>query len=183
MRFDDTPLLWTIDDVLDASECAEMCTKIERSAPSIATHNPLYRNQDRVMGDDPTFAADLFARIRANLPERIGDFELATLNARLRWYRYRAGQEFSPHMDHWYQPTPKRITLLTVLVYLNHGFEGGDTRFMEQVEERIRPHAGRVAVFQHKIRHEGERVTKGVKYALRTDVLYDAPHPIERQLT
>ena len=75
-----------------------------------------------------------------------------------------------------------RITLLTVLVYFNDDFEGGETRFMEQVEEVVVPRPGRAAIFQHKIRHEGCTVTRGCKYALRTDVIYEARDPVELTL-
>jgi hypothetical protein len=185
MRFPDTPLLWTVDDVYGPEECAAFRARIEAAEPSLATNNPLYRDQDRVIFDDPEVAADLFARLRAHLPARIGDLELDGLNERLRCYRYQPGQRFDPHMDHWYQPDPTRITLLTVLVYFNgpdsdplDRFEGGETRFMEQLEETVVPRAGLAAVFQHKIRHEGCQVRSGVKYALRSDVIYRAPTPI-----
>jgi hypothetical protein len=42
-------------------------------------------------------------------------------------------------MDHWFQPTATRITRLTVFVYFNDDFGGGETRFMEQVECTIVP--------------------------------------------
>ena len=81
-------------------------------------------------------------------------------------------------MDHGYQPTPTRITLLTVLVYFNGEFEGGETRFTEQLDPLVVPRPGLAAIFQHKIRHEGCVVRRGSKYALRTDVLYEASSPI-----
>ena len=182
MRFADTALLERIDHAYTEAECARFVEFIERSNPSLATHNPLYRDQDRVMRDDPEAADELFDRIKNRLPQRIGPLTLAGLNPRLRLYRYREGQRFAPHMDHWYRPSPTRITLLTVLVYLNQDFEGGATRFMEQVEERVVPKTGSAAVFQHKIRHEGCEVTAGTKYAMRTDVFYDAPSPIRMDL-
>ena len=75
-------------------------------------------------------------------------------------------------MDHWYQPSNSEITLFTVLVYFNSDFSGGETRFMEQLEDVIVPKPGLVAIFQHKIRHEGCEVLSGTKYALRTDAIY-----------
>ena len=87
-------------------------------------------------------------------------------------YRYEAGQFFAPHTDHWYRPDDDSITLHSVLLYLNEGFEGGETRFIEPVEQIVEPKRGRVAVFQHKVRHEGCEILSGTKYALRTDVIY-----------
>ena len=179
MRFEGTPLLWKLPAVYTAAECAQVITDIERWSPSLATNNPIYRDQDRVMRDDPDFAQELFGRIRSSLPETIGELKLIGLNERLRFYRYREGQRFEPHMDHWYQPSPKRITLLTLLVYWNDDFEGGETRFAEQLDQTVRPAPGLVALFQHKVRHEGCPVVRGTKYAMRSDVIYEAPHPIE----
>lgn len=172
MRFEDERLLWWVDDVYSPEECTALVAGIEAAAPTLATNNPIYRDQDRVMRDDPTFARELFVRLRPHLPERMGELRLLRLNERLRFYRYRAGQRFSPHMDHWYRPSDDEITLHTVLAYFNEGFEGGETRFQEQVEETVIPRPGRVAIFQHKVRHEGCEVTLGIKYAMRTDVVY-----------
>ena len=178
MRFETEPLLWTVDDVYTEAECRGFIDFIERSSPTLATNNPLYRDQDRVVKDDAGIAEELFRRLRPHLPGRMGTLRLFGLNERLRMYRYRAGQRFEPHMDHWYRPTENRVTLHTVLVYFNDDFEGGETRFQEQVERTIIPRRGTVAIFQHKVRHEGCPVRRGVKYAMRSDVIYESPEPV-----
>lgn len=179
MRFVDAPLLWTRDDVLSEPECRNLITTIEQANPGLATDNPMYRDQDRVIVDDAELAELLLKRLGPSLPEELGGLRVKAVNDRFRLYRYRVGQRFAPHMDHWYQPSPRRITLLTVLVYLNGGFEGGSTRFHEQLSDVVVPVPGRAAVFQHKVRHEGEPVEAGTKYALRTDILYEADDDIE----
>ena len=180
MRFDTTPCLWTVEDVYTAAECRLFIELIEASSPTLATNNPLYRDQDRVIRDDPACAEDLFRRLSPHLPQRIGPLTLIGLNERLRFYRYHPGQRFAPHMDHWYQPTERRITLLTVLAYFNDDFVGGETRFVEQVDQLVRPRRGMVALFQHKVRHEGCEVKRGSKYAMRSDVIYEASDVIGR---
>ena len=180
MRFSDTALLWTHERALSREACDELVASIERANPGLATNNPMYRDQDRVIRDDPALATTLLEGLRPSLPPRIGALALERrLNERFRLYRYRAGQRFAPHMDHWYQPSARSITLLTVLVYLNEGFEGGETSFCEQIERVVTPQTGLAAVFQHKIRHAGEPVVRGTKYALRTDVLYMSDEDIE----
>jgi hypothetical protein len=182
--FHEGPTIWTVDDVLTAGECAAMVAGIEGAPGLVLADNPLYRDQDRVIVDDPAFTIDLFTRLRPSLPAHFGPLVLEGLNPRTRRYRYRPGQRFAPHTDHWYQPDRLRTTLVTVLVYLNDDFEGGETRFYEEhlasadgavPEQTIAPRRGRVALFQHKIRHEGCPVLAGTKYALRTDVVYAAP--------
>jgi hypothetical protein len=178
MRFEEEQLLWVVEDVYTQAECSEIVAQIERWAPELASENTLYRDQDRVLRDDFAFAEDLFRRLRPHLPERMGELRLVGLNERLRFYRYRVGQRFVPHMDHWYRPNERRITLHTVLAYFNAGFDGGETKFQEQVERVVVPRTGSAAIFQHKVRHEGCPVSRGTKYAMRTDVIYEAPEPI-----
>jgi prolyl 4-hydroxylase len=178
MRFESERLLWWVDDVYTPVECAAFIELIERSGPTLATNNPMYRNQDRVMRDDPGIATDLFQRLRPYLPEKMGPLDLVGLNDRLRFYRYNPGQRFEPHMDHWYRPDERQITLHTVLVYFNDDFEGGETRFQEQIEAVVHPRPGTVVLFQHKIRHEGCEVFRGKKYAMRSDVIYGADEPL-----
>lgn len=40
----------------------------------------------------------------------------------------------------------------------------------------VRAQAGDVLIFDHRLLHEGAAVTSGVKYAVRTDVMYSIPH-------
>jgi hypothetical protein len=83
-------------------------------------------------------------------------------------------------MDHWYRPNDRQITLHTVLVYFNDDFEGGETAFHEQFDRLVSPKPGMVAIFQHKLRHEGRAVLRGTKYAMRSDVIYEADDIIGR---
>jgi hypothetical protein len=57
------------------------------------------------------------------------------------------------------------------MVYLNDGFGGGATKFLDY-EIDVVPKAGMALLFQHRILHEGAIVTSGVKYVLRSDVMY-----------
>ena len=52
------------------------------------------------MIDDPEMAQELFRRLKPHLPPKMGDLKLIRLNERLRMYRYKVGQSFTPHMDH-----------------------------------------------------------------------------------
>jgi hypothetical protein len=54
-------------------------------------------------------------------------------------------------------------------VYLNEGFEGGET-IVDQT--RIEPRQGLALFFGHRILHKGMPVIAGRKYVLRTDVMF-----------
>ncbi len=56
---------------------------------------------------------------------------------------------------------------LTFMVYLCDDFEGGETTFPD-LQKVIEPKAGSALLFQHA----GQRVTRGTKLVLRSDVLF-----------
>lgn len=94
----------------------------------------------------------------------------------------------SPSREYVYDSASGRqYSRFTFLVYLNDEFEGGETTFFvarkegEGLEARaVRPRMGSVLVFPHgdaegSLVHEGSPVKMGVKYIIRTDVVYDVP--------
>lgn len=69
------------------------------------------------------------------------------------------------------------------MIYLNVGYEGGQTIFSDYTyangeavvhEIKVEPTVGMGLFFIHERKHEGAAVTAGRKYLLRTDVLYEA---------
>jgi len=92
-------------------------------------------------------------------------------NERLRCYRYRPGQRFGPHFDGAFQRSDNERSILTFIIYLNEGFEGGETTFLD-LGEAVGPRTGLGLFFQHPVLHEGSEVTSGVKYAIRSDIMY-----------
>lgn len=58
-----------------------------------------------------------------------------------------------------------------MLVYLNSLEDSGSTRFRDaQVD--VFPRVGKAVLFRHELWHAGMPVNDGVKYVLRTDVLF-----------
>lgn len=176
------PLVWTIDGVLDAAECDQLVQRIEALGPEAAPittsrgfeMRPDVRNNTRVMFDDVALAAGLFERVRETLPGRMrGDRAPVGLNERFRCYRYGPGQQFAPHYDGSFQRDATEESLLTFMIYLNDACEGGATNFYSFSKDiSVVPAAGRALVFQHRLLHEGATVDAGVKYVLRSDVMY-----------
>lgn len=176
--------VWTVDEVLSADECAQWIAWSEAqgfdSAPVTTgmgfVHLPSVRNNTRVMVDNPDFAALLWDRLRPHLPATRAHgsglpahWEALGLNERLRIYRYDPGQYFKRHRDGAFRRSSTEASLFTLMVYLNDDFEGGGTSFGDW---EIRPKTGMALAFEHRIKHAGETVTRGRKYALRTDVMY-----------
>lgn len=132
---------------------------------------PLVRNNERVLVEDATWVALIWQRIRAVALPSLGGQIACGLPKDLRFYRYVPGQRFKMHKDGpW---TEGGLTSqLTLLVYLNDGFAGGDTGFRDF---RVAPKQGDALFFIHDTWHEGAAVESGVKYVLRSDVLYRSP--------
>ncbi|WP_198420816.1 2OG-Fe(II) oxygenase [Massilia atriviolacea] len=127
------------------------------------------RNNDRVILDDAALADSLFQRARALLPARIDGWELSGLNERFRFYRYGPREYFKWHRDGVFARSPDEESRLTFMIYLNGDVEGGDTEFRT---EFIKPQEGAALVFPHTLLHQGTEVVDGLKYVLRTDVMY-----------
>ncbi|KNC51388.1 2OG-Fe(II) oxygenase family Oxidoreductase [Thecamonas trahens ATCC 50062] len=155
------------------------------------------------------FLAAIAQRIFALLPETVdarpppgesktsGSWRLmpageAMLNNRIRLYRYARDEVFLPHFDGAYPRSARQVSMLTFLIYLGGGLEGGETTFYPEgrtsfasepgeVEPiKVAPAAGRALFFEHgpcyaSPFHEGTpHTTDGVyKYVFRSDVMYE----------
>lgn len=148
---------------------------------------------------DSSIMDTLLRRCAPHLPAELGGGKLAGINARLRLYRYCAGNIYGPHIDgawpgsgevdgcYQYDAYGDRWSRLTFLLYLNDDFEGGGTTYFTADAEQgllhahaVAPRAGCVICFPHgdaegALVHEGSLVTSGFKYIVRTDVLYMVP--------
>lgn len=128
------------------------------------------RDNDRVVFDDKELADKMWERIKEFVPQ-IDGFDPLGLNERFRYYRYQGGQQFKPHVDGSVKLSETDISFITVLMYLNEDFTGGETTFIIE-NESIKPETGMLLLFTHKQLHSGRPVPDGVKYVLRTDVMY-----------
>lgn len=174
------PLQWTVDGALSADECAAYVARMRAGQAEVApiigpgggpVVEPETRNNTRVMWDDADEADALLGRVRAHVPARLSGQVLAGANPRLRLYRYGPGERHGAHWDTIVELEDGVRSLLTLVFYLNEGFEGGATDFVE-LGACVTPQLGRALLFQHRVLHQACEVTRGEKFVLRTDVLY-----------
>lgn len=172
--------IFTVGDVLTAQECADLIALSERigfaDAP-ITTYGgfvmrPDMRNNTRVMVDDLNLASALWRKVEQFIEPEFKGKKVLGLNERFRFYRYDPGQKFSLHFDGCYRRPNGEESLLTLMIYLNEGFIGGDTYFPDQ-ETSILPQTGLALFFRHQLLHEGAVVLRGRKYVLRSDVMFE----------
>ncbi|MBD2683410.1 MULTISPECIES: 2OG-Fe(II) oxygenase [Nostoc] len=179
--------IFTLDNILLPQECAEYINLTESigytDAPISTIRGfqmrPDIRNNERVIVDTPQRAFDLWQRVSDYIPKTIGRWQAVGLNERFRFYRYDPGQRFAIHHDGSYRRPNGEESLLTFMIYLNEGFEGGETRFhlspryYEQLPNiTVVPVTGMALCFVHELVHEGVAVVQGRKYVLRSDVMY-----------
>ena len=169
--------VYLVPDLLTPEECQELIVLTEargyEAAPITTVSGfamrPDIRNNTRVIVDDVERAEALWRRGRDEIPGFLRGRQAIGLNERFRFYRYDPGERFAPHRDGAYRRDNGETSLLTFLVYLNAGFEGGET-IVERLS--ITPRLGMSLIFEHQLLHEGAAVTSGRKYVLRSDVMY-----------
>ena len=192
----DAGRVFVIHNFLSADECAALIRRSEALAYEPGTVggvvNENFRNNERVLVDDESLASDLFQRAQPFLPAVLVDHHLVGFNERWRFYRYQPGQTFQPHRDGAYlRMKTGDKSEVTTMIYLNEEMVGGETRFFADINRAfqhppspylsVQPKTGMALVFLHSIWHEGAVVQSGLKYVLRTDVLYGLHSPATRQ--
>lgn len=177
-------LAFVLENVFTNEECNNLISLSEEAGYSTALiHSgdeavpaPGYRDGERVMIDDKEFVKILQSRIQSFLPEKFENRRFLEINERLRFLCYSPGGQFKAHSDASYVRSDYTArTLITLQIYLNEGFDGGETTFLnydEDVRVPVVPKTGMILVFEHDIYHEGSLVRSGTKYTIRTDVLY-----------
>ncbi|MEL7500572.1 MAG: 2OG-Fe(II) oxygenase [Planctomycetota bacterium] len=138
------------------------------------------RNNDRVMFKSDEIANWLWQRAEEFVPSEFDGRRFVGINELIRFYRYEVGQEFKWHQDFPYERDNGERSYLTLLIYLNDTFDGGETLFDDSCSEEsfddvaVVPQTGMALFFEHSTYHKGEVVTSGTKYVMRTDVMYSA---------
>ena len=181
--------LQTLQNVLTPKECADVIEIAEAKGFVIASiytdptgreHYSDTRKSSRCIIDSRAFVDALWQRIRHAVPPTWGvtNATCMGLNERLRILRYDPGDEFKPHSDGSYTAPNGAISKITVLLYLNSGYEGGYTHFLHEDGHSwvaIEPYVGSVAMQDQALVHGVPPLISGRKYAIRTEVMYMSP--------
>lgn len=182
---------FVIPSLFNQAECESLLsTNIKNSfQKAIANYPTYYRNNDRLVLDNEALANELFQKVKPYLPETIelnsliqsenGTWQLKELNSRLRFCKYSANQYFHRHLDGVHYRSDTVQSKLTFMIYLNSAteFTGGRTLFFktkdtDEIWASYIPKQGDLIVFDHNVWHEGEVLSTGEKFVLRSDILY-----------
>ena len=163
-----------IDDLFTVDECKQLISFAEEQGfkevdRSIAKYF-------RVEFDNPYLAQMLCSRLinRNVLPNMWNGSTVTGLNAHFRFSKYEPGMEFGIHKDGFNVDKNGNRSVMTLNIFMNDDFEGGETDFFHEDKSfrfSAKPKVGRASLFDSQQYHCGNKVTKGLKYLLRTDVM------------
>ena len=181
-----------IDQLLSGSECEGLLKAAEFYGFGVTNYPKDYRGNLRLTVDDSSLAKAVWKRLESVVPQSVEEcgnkYEAVGLNERWRLAKYLPGDQFQQHEDAYFEDDSGgflqgRKSMYTVNIYLNDGCTGGSTafEFEEGQSPLVRtydvvPKTGLCLLFrqppaQHYL-HEGKRVEGGLKYLLRSDVMY-----------
>lgn len=170
--------IFLLHNILTDQECKDLILYSEQKGYEEATvftgssHQLIkgVRNNLRVIIDDQKYAIKIWDKVANFFTPKIDGFEAYGLNERFRFYKYSEGQRFKMHKDGAFVRSAGDTSIYTFIIYLNEDYEGGTTDFHDGIS--IKPKTGSALVFPHPLRHEGTIITSGIKYAIRSDVMY-----------
>ncbi|BDA40651.1 hypothetical protein COCOBI_01-3040 [Coccomyxa sp. Obi] len=182
--------IFTLDGVLTADEAQRLIEAAEsRGFEHQGSRGPAFgeavRDNGRISLDDKEYADHLWAAtgIQAVFRNIVLDGRHACgLNPNIRIYRYTSGQKFGQHYDDSVSLDEERDTQYTLLIYLSgtgsQALVGGETVFYGKrgkVVANVVPKTGMALLHRHGddcLLHEGKPVKSGIKYLLRSDVVF-----------
>jgi hypothetical protein len=179
--------IFLISNFFTTKECTSLIECSESTGFSSIDYDKTYRSNDRMMTQSKELTHMVYNRISKSklIPKIIiqenTQWELTGINPQFRFCRYIPSQHFSKHLDGRFIKSENEKSFFTLNIYLNENYENGSTRFYldetdtSLISLSIKPHTGLAVVFNHETKsylHDGEVVTLGKKYLLRTDIMY-----------
>ena len=178
------PLVFVVKNFFKTDECDALIKQAEDVGFSDApvtvaqgVHVMLkdVRDNTRVIVDNPSFLAEFEDALQNIVPPSYKEYKYLGVNSRFRFYKYTDGQTFKTHMDGSYKPNADTKSIYTALIYLSDDFNGGGTSFYNEdgsLRFTVNAEKGTLLVFKHNQLHSGDPVLDGVKYVVRTDLMY-----------
>jgi prolyl 4-hydroxylase len=163
--------LTVINNLLTENECDYFINLIDNCKNTKNIDRGNYANYNKLDWINSVFANILYKRICNYLPN---DNNYKCCNKYFRIAKYDVGGEFKLHKDGINQDSNGNRSYLTLNIFLNDNFEGGETDFYYDNKEfrySVKPKKGTAALFYSQQYHCGNKVISGNKYLLRTDVM------------
>lgn len=185
-----------IDNLCSKEECQELISRFDNLMTKCQSTSS-YRDMYRTEYDNPELSTVIFEKIRNFVPSVLdvkptdsqygktykyeGIWNLTKLNSFWRIGKYTEGGKFAKHRDGLYQPSLDCRSFYTFMIYLNDEYEGGQTTFyLDSGEISFKLKQGSAIIFPHNLLHEGTPIISGVKYIMRSDIMFETPLSNER---
>ena len=171
-----------IKNLLSEKECINLITESEKHGYGKTTYDQHYRSNLRLITVDESMAQLLFERIKQHMPKIVNKdkhaWEIIGLNECFRMSKYNVSNFFDNHYDTNFQRNSNEHSFFTLNIYLNSDYTGGETRFFEKTDvvASIKADPGDCLIFMQPptayLMHDGTKVKCGIKYLLRSDLMY-----------
>jgi prolyl 4-hydroxylase len=171
-----------LEHVFSPAECSILIAEAEKHGFGYTEYRKSYRGNLRLMTTDYSLAAIVWERIKGLVPDRLvlnnHEYAAVGLNEMWRLAKYFPGDRFCKHCDASFEDKERQIeSMFTVNIYMNGGFEGGETSFyLDGGQHDVAPESGLCLIFRQppgrSYRHEGQELRSGLKYLFRSDIMY-----------
>ena len=212
--------VFRVNKLLDQGECQAVIEKCQsKEAQSIKFGGK--RNNSRLIVFDKMFSFYLWKKLVNSLKSYVdesnlklyplgfdvlrGDWELDGINEAIRFNSYNSyGKEkFEKHRDAQFCPSGDHRSFLSLVIYLNDDFKGGQTNFYISKQHdcskeiditdtnsrqnfkkiSVEPNIGSAVIFSQNIIHESVTVKSAKKYILKTDIMLKRTTPLGFQVS
>lgn len=169
----DGRLLLVVDNLLTQEECDDFISLLdnEKQLEDIDKAFAFYKRNVLISEE---WSKKIYDRVAPLLLPIVK--QPICINTHFRFSKYVPGQFFDIHTDGVNQDDKGRRSFITINIFLNDDFEGGETDFLDNHKNLVlsaKPSPGRAAIFDRLIYHRGNLVKGGYKYLIRTDVMYN----------
>lgn len=162
--------LFIIDSLLTPEECQEFIAFVNKQELKTVDSGMALYDRHILVSDE--WASKLFVRVIKFFPEDI--WSHIYVNNHFRFSKYNPGGYFYLHTDGVNTDEKGGRSYVTINIFLNDEFEGGETFFYTDSGNHAvtaQPSPGRGAIFDRSISHKGNQVLNGYKYLIRTDMM------------
>lgn len=169
--------IYLIEDFLTSGDCQSLIAYSEECGYEEAKVNldgkqvlmATVRNNERLLDSNSARAEGYWDHLRMFHPRELGNAQAIGLNELFRFYKYTNKQRFKKHRDGSYVRNDQEFSAYTFMIYLNDDYSGGETAFADLT---VQPKQGTALIFRHELKHEGKPIIDGIKYVLRSDIMY-----------
>ena len=162
-----------VDNLLTKEECTDFIQLLDKEE-ELENMDRAFAFYKRNVLISQVWSEKIYERVKPLLTPLLHN-QPFSVNTYFRFSKYEPGQYFDIHTDGVNQDEKGRRSFMTINIFLNDEFEGGETDFFDSNRNLIlsaKPKPGRGAIFDRLIYHRGNVVRDGYKYLIRTDVMF-----------